>query len=145
MCRQCRSPPPAQALPWEAESWLQTFYVFFPLFFMPFPSFPEDLRHRMRAVTRVTPPDIISPPPPIILFRPQRDGTEELFTLPNANAILRRPNISKHVKSVCFPRVFETEVHNIITGSRLFKPGDRVAIGASGGKGGCVCTCFLAI
>ena len=90
---------------WEAESWLQTFYVFFPLFFMPFPSFPEDLRHRMRAVTRVTPPDIISPPPPIILFRSQRDGTEELFTLPNANAILRRPNIRQQTCKEClFPQ-----------------------------------------
>ena len=33
--------------------------------------------------------------------------------------------------------MFETEVHNTITDAKLFKPGDRVAIGASGGKGEC--------
>lgn len=31
--------------------------------------------------------------------------------------------------------MFETEVHNTIVEAKLFKPGDRVAIGASGGKG----------
>ncbi|KAJ2357860.1 cytosolic thiouridylase subunit Ctu1, partial [Coemansia sp. RSA 2611] len=34
----------------------------------------------------------------------------------------------------CFFHVFETEVHNTIVDSNLFKPGDRVGIGASGGK-----------
>jgi len=35
----------------------------------------------------------------------------------------------------CFFHVFETEVHNTIVQHGLFKPGQRVAIGASGGKG----------
>lgn len=63
----------------------------------------------------------------------------------NAKAILRRPKTGQQICKECFFRVFETEVHNTITEARLFKPGDRVAIGASGGKGGCVCSCFLAI
>ncbi|KAF9786805.1 hypothetical protein BJ322DRAFT_1217803 [Thelephora terrestris] len=36
--------------------------------------------------------------------------------------------------SKCFFHVFKTEVHNTITQSQLCKLGDRVAIGASGGK-----------
>jgi cytoplasmic tRNA 2-thiolation protein 1 len=36
----------------------------------------------------------------------------------------------------CFFAVFETEVHNtIVEGDGVFKRGERVAIGASGGKG----------
>ncbi|KAL4400220.1 cytosolic thiouridylase subunit Ctu1 [Malassezia pachydermatis] len=34
----------------------------------------------------------------------------------------------------CFFTVFETEVHHTITEAKLFQRGDRVAIGASGGK-----------
>jgi cytoplasmic tRNA 2-thiolation protein 1 len=63
----------------------------------------------------------------------------------NAKAILRRPKTGQQICKECFFKVFETEVHNTITESRLFKSGDRVAIGASGGKGGCVYSCFLAI
>ena len=63
----------------------------------------------------------------------------------NAKAILRRPKTGQQICKECFFKVFETEVHNTITQSRLFKPGDRVAIGASGGKGGCVCSCYLTI
>uniref|UniRef100_A0A0E0C491 Cytoplasmic tRNA 2-thiolation protein 1 C-terminal domain-containing protein n=1 Tax=Oryza meridionalis TaxID=40149 RepID=A0A0E0C491_9ORYZ len=35
----------------------------------------------------------------------------------------------------CFYIVFEDEIHQTIVENNLFKPGDRVAIGASGGKG----------
>jgi len=52
----------------------------------------------------------------------------------NAKAILRRPKTGQQICKDCFFRVFETEVHNTITEAQLFKPGDRVAIGASGGK-----------
>ncbi|KAJ1732790.1 cytosolic thiouridylase subunit Ctu1, partial [Coemansia biformis] len=34
----------------------------------------------------------------------------------------------------CFFRVFETEVHHTIVDNGLFRPGDRIGIGASGGK-----------
>jgi len=53
----------------------------------------------------------------------------------NAKAILRRPKTGQQICKDCFFKVFEAEVHNTITEAQLFKPGDRVAIGASGGKG----------
>ena len=52
-----------------------------------------------------------------------------------ARAILKRPKTGQQICKECFFYVFETEVHNTITEAQLFKPGDRVAIGASGGKG----------
>lgn len=71
---------------------------------------------------------------------------------PSANpsrAILRRPKTLQPVCKECFFKVFETEIHNTIIGfgqaegsssgkgkgKELFKRGERVAIGASGGKG----------
>jgi cytoplasmic tRNA 2-thiolation protein 1 len=36
----------------------------------------------------------------------------------------------------CFYRVFEEEVHNTIVAAKLFAKGQKVAIAASGGKGG---------
>lgn len=53
----------------------------------------------------------------------------------DAKAILKRPKTGQQICKNCFFFVFETEVHHTITESELFKPGDRVAIGASGGKG----------
>ncbi|KAJ7229085.1 hypothetical protein GGX14DRAFT_555127 [Mycena pura] len=49
-------------------------------------------------------------------------------------AMLKRPKTGQQICRDCFFYVFETEVHNTIIQSNLFKPGDRVAIGASGGK-----------
>lgn len=37
----------------------------------------------------------------------------------------------------CFYEVFEEEIHQVIVQNQLFKPGERIAIGASGGKGEC--------
>ncbi|OCB86529.1 hypothetical protein A7U60_g6425 [Sanghuangporus baumii] len=51
-----------------------------------------------------------------------------------AKAILKRPKTGQQICKECFFYVFETEVHNTITDAKLFDPGDRVAIGASGGK-----------
>ncbi|KZT55330.1 cytoplasmic tRNA 2-thiolation protein 1 [Calocera cornea HHB12733] len=51
-----------------------------------------------------------------------------------ARPIVRRPKTGQQVCKDCFFHVFETEVHNTITSASLFKRGDRVAIGASGGK-----------
>ncbi|CAE6470021.1 unnamed protein product [Rhizoctonia solani] len=51
-----------------------------------------------------------------------------------ARAILKRPKTGQQICKECFFKVFETEVHNTIIDNQLFKPGDRVAIGASGGK-----------
>lgn len=57
-------------------------------------------------------------------------------------AIVKRPKTGQQICRDCFFYVFETEVHNTITQSNLFKPGDRVAIGASGGKGAKTCLAF---
>lgn len=36
----------------------------------------------------------------------------------------------------CFYEVFEEEIHQVIVKNQLFRPGERIAVGASGGKGG---------
>ena len=35
----------------------------------------------------------------------------------------------------CFFAAFEDEVHQTVTSAQLFKDGDKIAVGASGGKG----------
>lgn len=53
-----------------------------------------------------------------------------------ARALVKRPKTGQQVCKDCFFEVFETEVHNtIVEGEGIFKRGERVAIGASGGKG----------
>ncbi|KAL3158142.1 cytosolic thiouridylase subunit Ctu1 [Trebouxia sp. C0010 RCD-2024] len=49
-------------------------------------------------------------------------------------AALRRPKTFEQLCRECFYQVFEEEVHQTILRSRLFKRGEHVAIGASGGK-----------
>ncbi|KAF8314729.1 hypothetical protein DL93DRAFT_2058003 [Clavulina sp. PMI_390] len=49
-------------------------------------------------------------------------------------AIIRRPKNGQQTCKDCFFELFETEVHQTIMNAKLFSPGDRVAIGASGGK-----------
>ncbi|KAI3662062.1 hypothetical protein MP638_005510 [Amoeboaphelidium occidentale] len=49
-------------------------------------------------------------------------------------ACLRRPKTHQQICKPCFYNVFETEIHETITESKLFYPGERVAIAASGGK-----------
>ena len=53
----------------------------------------------------------------------------------SARAILKRPKTSDALCKECFFFVFEEEVHNTIINASLFKEGEVVAIGASGGKG----------
>ncbi|KOC59612.1 Cytoplasmic tRNA 2-thiolation protein 1 [Habropoda laboriosa] len=50
------------------------------------------------------------------------------------NAILKRPKTGHALCKECFFFAFESEIHNTIVQGKLFKPGDKVAIGASGGK-----------
>ena len=52
-------------------------------------------------------------------------------------AIIKRPKTAQQICKSCFFYVFEEEVHTTIEESNLFKKGERVAIGASGGKGIC--------
>jgi cytoplasmic tRNA 2-thiolation protein 1 len=51
-----------------------------------------------------------------------------------SRAVVRRPKNHHKVCRECFLSVFEDEIHHTITSSKLFFPGERVAIGASGGK-----------
>ncbi|CAK9809533.1 Cytoplasmic tRNA 2-thiolation protein 1 [Anthophora plagiata] len=50
------------------------------------------------------------------------------------DAILKRPKTGHALCKECFFFAFESEIHNTIVEGKLFKPGDKVAIGASGGK-----------
>ncbi|KAL0272032.1 UNVERIFIED_CONTAM: hypothetical protein PYX00_005159 [Menopon gallinae] len=50
------------------------------------------------------------------------------------NAVLKRPKTGNALCKACFFEAFETEVHHTIKKANLFKPGDYVAIAASGGK-----------
>ncbi|KKK24372.1 hypothetical protein ARAM_000856 [Aspergillus rambellii] len=49
-------------------------------------------------------------------------------------AVIIRPKNRHKICRECFLQIFETEVHETITSNNLFYPGERVAIGASGGK-----------
>ena len=51
-----------------------------------------------------------------------------------SRALIKRPKNHAKLCKACFITVFEDEVHHTIISSRLFYPGEKVAIGASGGK-----------
>lgn len=49
-------------------------------------------------------------------------------------ALIKRPKNHQKLCKKCFIQIFEDEVHHTIVSSNLFLRGERVAIGASGGK-----------
>lgn len=49
-------------------------------------------------------------------------------------AALKRPKNLQPICRECFYAAFEDEIHRVIVDNNLFKPGERIAIGASGGK-----------
>jgi cytoplasmic tRNA 2-thiolation protein 1 len=51
-----------------------------------------------------------------------------------SKAFIKRPKTQKAVCKECFFAAFEEEIHYTIQSTNLFKKGERVAIGASGGK-----------
>ena len=51
-----------------------------------------------------------------------------------ARALIVRPKNHQKLCKSCFITIFEDEVHESITSNSLFFPGEKVAIGASGGK-----------
>ncbi|MCJ1414244.1 nucleotidyltransferase [Xylographa parallela] len=51
-----------------------------------------------------------------------------------SRALILRPKNHQKLCKACFLLAFETEIHNTITTHSLFAPGERIAIGASGGK-----------
>ncbi|XP_049853047.1 cytoplasmic tRNA 2-thiolation protein 1 [Schistocerca gregaria] len=60
-------------------------------------------------------------------------------------AILKRPKTGDALCKDCFFWAFETEVHNTIINGHLFKPGQLVAVAASGGKDSTVLAYILKI
>ena len=50
-------------------------------------------------------------------------------------AALVRPKTSEPYCKVCFFEAFEREIHETIVKEQLFKPGETIAVAASGGKG----------
>lgn len=65
------------------------------------------------------------------------------FNCKEARAVIIRPKNRHKLCRACFLQIFETEVHETITTSNLFYPGERVAIGASGGKDSTVLAAVL--
>lgn len=60
-----------------------------------------------------------------------------------SRAALKRPKTLEQICKECFYAVFEDEIHRVIVDNCLFSPGERVAIGASGGKDSTVLACVL--
>ncbi|OBA18703.1 uncharacterized protein OGAPODRAFT_97101 [Ogataea polymorpha] len=58
-------------------------------------------------------------------------------------AVMRRPKNLQKLCKECFFHVFETEIHLTIEKEKLFYPGEKVAIGASGGKDSTVLASIL--
>jgi cytoplasmic tRNA 2-thiolation protein 1 len=58
-------------------------------------------------------------------------------------AKIQRAKTSERLCIACFIAVFELEVHKTIVGNKLFQRGQRVAIGASGGKDSTVLAAVL--
>ena len=52
----------------------------------------------------------------------------------NSRAAVIRPKNSQKICKQCFLSIFENETHETIVSNKLFHRGERVAIGASGGK-----------
>ena len=52
----------------------------------------------------------------------------------SGKAVLKRPRTGKLLCKGCFFESFEQEVHETIVAHKLFRRGDVVALGASGGK-----------
>jgi cytoplasmic tRNA 2-thiolation protein 1 len=51
-----------------------------------------------------------------------------------SRALIIRPKNHQKLCKWCFITIFEEEIHHTVTSTKLFTPGDRIAIGASGGK-----------
>lgn len=60
-----------------------------------------------------------------------------------ARAQILRPKNHDRLCATCFTAVFEQEVAQAVESTSLFYPGERVAIGASGGKDSCVLAAVL--
>ncbi|MCJ1328772.1 nucleotidyltransferase [Thelotrema lepadinum] len=52
----------------------------------------------------------------------------------SARALIVRPKDHQKLCKTCFINIFEHEIHETIIKNKLFNPGEKIAIGASGGK-----------
>lgn len=59
-------------------------------------------------------------------------SSQALLKQPSLKQQLGLTSVSLQLCRDCFYEVFEQEVHQTIIDNRLFKPGEKVAIGASG-------------
>ncbi|KAH8772189.1 hypothetical protein BGZ57DRAFT_895992 [Hyaloscypha finlandica] len=62
-----------------------------------------------------------------------------------SRALIIRPKNHQKLCKGCFITIFEEEIHHTVTSTKLFTPGDRIAIGASGGKDSTVLASVLKI
>ncbi|KAJ5636721.1 uncharacterized protein N7484_010034 [Penicillium longicatenatum] len=65
------------------------------------------------------------------------------FNCKTARAVIIRPKNRHKLCRECFIQIFELEVHETITSANLFFRGERIAIGASGGKDSTVLAAVL--
>lgn len=61
----------------------------------------------------------------------------------SSRALILRPQNHEKLCKPCFLTIFEAEIHTTITASSLFHRGERIAIGASGGKDSTVLASIL--
>ena len=61
----------------------------------------------------------------------------------SARALIVRPKNRQKLCKACFIAVFEEEIHFTITQNQLFFPGEKIAVGASGGKDSTVLAAVL--
>ncbi|OAT14503.1 PP-loop ATPase superfamily protein [Blastomyces gilchristii SLH14081] len=76
----------------------------------------------------------MSHPQPFWPIKVQTMAPTICYRCNSARALIIRPKNRHKLCKPCFLEIFETEIHNTITANALFYPGERVAIGASGGK-----------
>ncbi|KAE8057331.1 hypothetical protein FH972_014032 [Carpinus fangiana] len=75
--------------------------------------------------------------------KPVKAGGRLCCVCNKRRAALKRPKTLEQICRECFYEVFEEEIHHVIVENQLFKPGERIAIGSSGGKDSTVLACVL--
>ncbi|KAG5542831.1 hypothetical protein RHGRI_015810 [Rhododendron griersonianum] len=68
------------------------------------------------------------------VVKPKKNGGRLCSLCNQRRPALKRPKTLEQICKECFYTVFEEEIHRVIVDNQLFKPGERIAIGASGGK-----------
>ncbi|KAF9621498.1 hypothetical protein IFM89_021802 [Coptis chinensis] len=66
--------------------------------------------------------------------KPKKTGGRQCSICNQRRPALKRPKTLEQICRECFYAVFEDEIHKVIVDNKLFKSGERIGIGASGGK-----------